>query len=265
MWIRRRKRLKNALMVLAACALHAGFAWADGSGTGSPPYEPEMVRIPAGAFEMGSARGEPGREGDEAPRHTVRIARPLHVSKYEITEAQWDACVADKACAPLRLRLGPSYPATTMRWDDAHAYLNWLSAKTGKRYRFLTEAEWEYAARAGAGTAYITGETIRPDQANYAASGYGKARPVGQYAPNRFGLFDVHGNVWEWVADCFSENGYYGAPADGTAVTRANCHAHVVRGGAFDTRPGQLRSAYRFNSRFGDETVGLRVAMEEAQ
>lgn len=255
--------MKKILMALAAAMAHAG---AHGQAAGAPgPWEPEMVRIPAGAFEMGSMRGEPGREGDEAPRHAVRIARPFHVSRHEITEAQWDACAADKACVPLRQRLGAAFPATGMSWNEAQAYLTWLSGRTGKSYRFLTEAEWEYAARAGTGTAYATGPAIRPDQANYAASGFAKPRPVGQYAPNRFGLFDMHGNVWEWVADCFNESGYYGAPADGTAVTRADCHAHVVRGGAFDTRPGQLRSAYRFNSRFGSEAIGLRIAMEEAR
>lgn len=211
---------------------------------------------------MGSVRGEPGREGDEAPRHTVRI-RTFHASRYELTEAQWDACVADAACPPIRQRLGASYPVTDIRWKEAQAYLDWLSAKTGKAYRFLTEAEWEYAARAGTATAFATGPAIQPDMANYAASGFGKPRPVGQYAPNRFGLHDVHGNVWEWVADCFSEGGYYGAPADGTAVTRQRCHAHVLRGGAFDTRPEQLRVAYRFTDHFGGEGVGLRVAMEE--
>lgn len=229
------------------------------------PKQPAMVRIPAGSFEMGSVRGEPGREGDEAPRHTVRIGRAFYVSKYEITEAEWDACAADKACVPIRQRLGAAYPVTEIRWDEAQAYLSWLSARTGKTYRFLTEAEWEYAARAGSGTAFAGGDTIGPDRANYAAAGFGKPRPVGQYAPNRFGLYDMHGNVWEWVEDCFSEGGYYNAPADGAAVTRADCHAHVVRGGAFDTRPGQLRAAYRFNSRFGGDSIGLRIAMEETQ
>ena len=266
------KQLLNVPPVAAACVcallVHCGTALAlEGA---APPASgatalPAMVRIPAGSFEMGSQRGEPGREGDEAPRHTVRIARPLHVSKYEITEAQWDACVAANACPPIKQRLGESYPVTQIRWDDAQAYLGWLSAKTGRRYRFLTEAEWEYVARAGSTTAFVTGESIAPHQANYAASGFGKPRPVGQYAPNRFGLYDVHGNVWEWVADCFSEGGYHRAPVDGSAVTEANCHAHVVRGGAFDTRPGQLRSSYRFNSRFGGEAVGLRIAMEDPQ
>lgn len=250
--------MKKELTALTALVLHLGAACA-------APGEPEMVRIPAGSFDMGSARGEPGREGDEAPRHTVRIKQPFHVSKYEITEAQWDACVADKACVPIRQRRGAAYPVTDIRWEDAQAYLDWLTARTGKTYRFLTEAEWEYVARAGTRSAFSTGSRIGPDQANYAASGFGKPRPVGRYAPNRFGLYDVHGNVWEWVADCFSEGGYYGAPADGSAVTQADCHARVVRGGAFDTRPGQLRSAYRFNSRFASEAIGLRVAMEETQ
>jgi formylglycine-generating enzyme required for sulfatase activity len=242
-----------------------GAAWAVAPVDGKPavaPYEPDMVRVPAGHFEMGSMRGELGREGDEAPRHTVRIRRAFYVSKYEITEAQWDAC---GACTPIRQRRGARYPVTDIRWKEAQAYLDWLSAKTGRTYRFLSEAEWEYAARAGTDMAFATGPAIHPDQANYAASGFGKPRPAGQYAPNRFGLFDMQGNVWEWVADCFSEGGYYGAPADGTAVTRPGCHAHVLRGGAFDTRPEQLRVAYRFNAPFGGEGVGLRIAMEEKQ
>lgn len=259
--------MNRNLLVVTALVMRWGAACAFGDvpAAAGMPATPVMVRIPPGSFEMGSVRGEPGREGDEAPRHRVRIGWAFYVSRYEITEQQWDACAAHQACVPLRQRLGAAYPVTGIRWEEAQAYLAWLSASTGRSYRFLTEAEWEYAARAGSGTAFADGDTIAPDQANYAASGFGKPRPVGQYAPNRFGLFDMHGNVWEWVADCFSEGGYYHAPADGTAVSRADCHAHVVRGGAFDTRPGQLRSAYRFNSRFGGDSIGLRIAMDETQ
>lgn len=224
--------------------------------------EPDMVRIPAGTFQMGSVRGERGREGDEAPRHTVRIARDFYVSKYEITEAQWNACVAAKACPPVRRRVGDAYPVTGIRWNEAQAFLAWLSARSGKAYRLLTESQWEYAARAGTDSPYSSGAAITPGDANYAASGIGKPRPVGQYAPNGFGLFDMQGNVWEWVEDCYVDSAYYSAPADGSAVTRTDCEMHVLRGGAFDTRPEQLRLAYRFRAPVGGDGVGFRVAME---
>lgn len=225
--------------------------------------EPEMVRVPPGTFQMGSVRGEPGREGDEAPRHLVRIARAFFVARYELTEAQGNACVAARACPPLRRALGDAYPATDIRWKEAQGYVAWLASSTGKKYRFLTEAEWEYVARAGTDTPYSTRAAIEPGQANFAASGFGKPRPVGQYAPNGFGLYDIYGNVWEWVADCFQEQGYYGAPDDGSAVTRSDCQMHVLRGGAFDTRPGQMRSAYRYRAQFGGDGIGLRVAQED--
>jgi formylglycine-generating enzyme required for sulfatase activity len=240
----------------------ASLIMASGAGLAAVP-EPEMVRIPAGTFQMGSVRGEPGREGDEAPRHTVRIGRAFYVSRYEITEALWNACVVDKACPPIRRTLGDPYPITDIRWQEAQGYITWLASSTGRKYRLLTEAEWEYAARAGTDTPYFMGTTINPGQANFAASRLGKPRPVGQYAPNGFGLYDMLGNVWEWVADCFEEQGYYGAPDDGSAVTRSGCQMHVLRGGAFDTRPQQMRSAYRYRAQFGGDGVGLRVAMED--
>ena len=249
------------MKVSMTMVLVASLASARAGTLGVP--EPDMVRVPAGSFEMGSARGEPGREGDEAPRHNVRIARAFYVSKYEITEAQWRACVAEQACAPLRHALGDSYPVTNIGWQEANAYVEWLSSRTGKSYRLLTEAEWEYAARAGTSGAYFTGAALKPDQANFAASGFGKPRPVGQYAPNDFGLYDMLGNVWEWVADCFDERGYYDAAADGSAHVHADCQMHVLRGGAFDTRPEQMRSAYRYRAQFGGDGVGLRVARED--
>ncbi|WP_162148402.1 formylglycine-generating enzyme family protein [Asticcacaulis sp. YBE204] len=219
-----------------------------------------MVAVPGGTFEMGSEKGEPGREGDEAPRRRVTI-RPFYVSKYEITEAQWGACVAAQVCKPLRQSQGPDYPVWDLRWKEAEAYINWLSVKTAQTYRFLSEAEWEYAARAGAKGLYATGDTITKSDANYAASGYGGVRPVGQYKPNAYGLYDMHGNAWEWVADCYRESGYYQAPSDGSAVT-GECQMHVLRGGAYDTRPEQLRMAYRYRAQFGGAGVGLRVARE---
>ncbi|MFT7772164.1 SUMF1/EgtB/PvdO family nonheme iron enzyme [Roseateles sp.] len=238
-----------------ACALAAGSALAGDL--------PDMVRIPAGSFQMGSQPGEPGREGDEAPRRVVTLANPFWVSRHEVTQAQWSACALDKACGPVREPLGDDYPVTGISWKDAQAYLTWLSGKTGKRYRFLTESEWEYAARAGSQTPYPSGQAIVPADANYAASGFGKPVPVGRYAPNRFGLHDMVGNAWEWVADCYEEMGYNGAPVDGRAVERADCHMRVLRGGAFDTRPEQLRVAYRYKAQFSGQGVGLRVAMDD--
>ncbi|WP_189488986.1 formylglycine-generating enzyme family protein [Asticcacaulis endophyticus] len=232
-----------------------------GSVLASADDLPHMVLVPGGAFDMGSKPAEPGREGDEAPRHRV-VLKPFYVSQHEVTESQWNACVSAQACKPLRQSSGPQYPAWDLRWKEAEAYVGWLSETTGLKYRFLTEAEWEYAARAGTDTLYHTGDTISPAQANYAASGLGRVGPVGQYKPNHFGLYDMHGNVWEWVADCYRESGYYQAPADGRAVADPDCHMHVLRGGAFDTRPEQLRSAYRFRAQFGGPGVGLRVARE---
>ncbi|HEY9109150.1 MAG TPA: SUMF1/EgtB/PvdO family nonheme iron enzyme [Roseateles sp.] len=223
-----------------------------------------MLRLPTGSFQMGSQRGEPGREGDEAPRHTVTLARPFWVSKHEVTEAQWQPCVLDQACPPLAQSLGSRHPATDMRWEDAQAYAAWLSKRTGKPYRLLTEAEWEYAARAGSDAPYPTGSTITARQANFAASGHGKPLPVGQYAPNAFGLHDMAGNVWEWVADCYDElRGYHGAPQDGSAATGPDCRTHVLRGGAFDTRAEQLRSAYRYRAHLSSPGIGLRLAMDD--
>lgn len=234
------------------------------AGTAGAVEAPEMVRIPAGSFQMGSLRGEPGREGDEAPRHAVTLARPFWVATTEVTEAQWQACVVDKACPPLAKPLGRNYPATGMHWAQAQAYAAWLAAKTGKPYRLLSEAEWEYAARAGSETAYYTGDAITAAQANFAASGNGRPQPVGQYAPNAFGLHDMAGNVWEWVADCYDEmHAYYRATGDGSPSTGPDCRTHVLRGGAYDTRPEQLRSAYRYRAFSSAPGNGLRVARDE--
>jgi formylglycine-generating enzyme required for sulfatase activity len=156
-------------------------------------------------------------------------------------------------------------------WDDTRQYLAWLSRKTGKTYRLLTEAEWEYVARAGTTTAFWWGNSITPQQANYDASvSYagspigtkgGKTVEVGRYAPNAFGLYDVHGNVEEWVEDCWNV-GYAGAPSEGSAWTSGDCAERVVRGGAWEMDPQYSRSANRisWDASLWNRDRGLRVA-----
>ena len=176
---------------------------------------PEMVVVPAGSYLMGSPRSEPGRHRDEGPLHRVRIAQPLAVGVYEVTFAEWDACVRDGGCDwyPPDQGWGRGRrPVIHVSWEDAQQYAAWLSGGTGERYRLLSEAEWEYVARAGTTTPFHTGKTISTEVANYngeltyggGTSGVyrGQTVPVGSFPANDFGLRDVHGNVSEWVDDC---------------------------------------------------------------
>jgi hypothetical protein len=171
-----------------------------------------MVVVPAGSFTMGSPPSEEGRSDSEGPQHRVTIARPFAVGKFEVTFAEWDACVAAGGCSHRPGDQGwgrGNRPVIDVSWNDiTQQYLPWLSRKTGKTYRLLSEAEWEYAARAGTTTAFSTGRTITPEQANfdgnytYGGSAKGvyrsKTVEVGSFPPNAFGLFDMHGNLWEW-------------------------------------------------------------------
>ena len=223
------------------------------------PDCPEMVVVPAGEFMMGSPEGEADREKDEGPQRNVVIAKPFAVGKFEVTFAEWDACVAAGGCKhkpadPLHWGRGER-PVFDVSWDHiAKEFLPWLSRKTGRTYRLLTEAEWEYAARAGTTTPFSTGRTITTDQANFngnvAYEGGAKGQwrektvEVGSFKPNAFGLHDMHGNVWEWVEDCYDDS-YAGAPVDGSAVTSGFCKARVSRGGSWSNVPGLLRSADR--------------------
>jgi formylglycine-generating enzyme required for sulfatase activity len=168
---------------------------------------PRMIVVPAGKFVMG-APIEEGRYVTEQPLHEVTIARPLAVGKFELTFAEWDACTADGGC-----KRNPSdkgwgrgrHPVMLVSWNDAQEYVVWLARKTTKKYRLLTEAEWEYVARAGTKTAYHFGDSITKMQANF---DWARDRPaeVGSYPANQFGLHDVHGNVSEWVEDCLINN-----------------------------------------------------------
>jgi formylglycine-generating enzyme required for sulfatase activity len=171
---------------------------------------------------------------NEGPQHKVTIAKPFAVGKFEVTFAEWDARVASRACKhkPQDWPRGRGKrPVSKVSWDHiTEEYLPWLSRKTGRTYRLLTEAEWEYAARAGTTTPFSTGETITDSQASLGWR-WDKPYQAGSFAANAFGLHDMHGSVWEWVADCYSDS-YTGVPDDGSPVASANCTHRVIRGGS---------------------------------
>ncbi len=234
---------------------------------------PDMVVVPAGGFVMGSPDSERGRYGNEGPLHRVELARSFAMGAYEVTFAEWDACVADGGCAGYR---PPdegwgrgSRPVVNVSWEDAQSYVRWLSEKTGREYRLPSEAEWEYAARAGTDTRYHFGDYIvkatgKEIVANCDDCGSRwddeSTAPAGSFRANPFGLYDVHGNVWEWVEDCWNAS-YAGAPADGSAWESGDCGLHVLRGGSWYNFKRNLRSAVRGRFRAGgrDERAGFRI------
>ncbi len=212
---------------------------------------PEMVVIPAGTFVMGSPKSEAGHDSAEEPQHTVTIARSFAASRFDVTFDDWDACVAYGDCDPL---IGDGgwgrgrQPAINVTWHDASRYAAWLARMTGKPYRLLSEAEWEYAARAGTTTGYSFGDDAATlDQfAWFDGNSESRAHPVGEKRPNAFGLYDMHGNVFQWVEDCLHGN-YSGAPEHGSAwIANGDCSRHIVRGGSWDNAAQTLRSAYRY-------------------
>ena len=225
---------------------------------------PQMVVVPAGEFLMGSNDGG----GNEKPLHKVTIAKPFAVGKFEVTFAEWDACVAAGGCqnSPADHGWGRGrQPVLNVSWDDiAKDYLPWLSKVTGKTYRLLTEAEWEYAARARLHAAYAWGNDLGQNRANCKGCGSQwdakQPAPVGSFAANAFGVYDMHGNVWEWVQDCYKNN-YAGAPADGQAVDGSNC-SRTRRGGAWNGAAADLRLSGRLGTQAGSRwnNLGLRVA-----
>jgi formylglycine-generating enzyme required for sulfatase activity len=234
------------------------------------PACPEMVVIPAGSFTMGSPANEPERSGGEEQAR-VSIAAPFAVGKYAVTFDEWDACVADGGCngyKPEDQGWGRGkHPVINVNWDDAKAYTAWLSRKTGKTYRLLSEAEREYVTRAGTTTPFWWGSSITPQQANfdgnytYAGGGSkGEFRqrtvPVDSFQPNPWGLYQVHGNVWERMEDCWNDSNA-GNPGDGRERTTGTCTQRALRGGSFDDVPRLLRSA--FHGGFTEITAGDRV------
>ncbi|MGO8954695.1 MAG: SUMF1/EgtB/PvdO family nonheme iron enzyme [Rhodomicrobium sp.] len=226
---------------------------------------PEMVVIPAGEFLMGSPETEKDRHFRET-QHKVTIAKPFAVGKFVVTFAEWDVCTAAGACP----RASDSSwgrdnrPVINVSWDEAQVYAAWLKRVSGKDYRLLTEAEWEYAARAGSTTAYFWGDEIGEGNANCGSCGsqWGNKQtaPVGSFKPNAFGLYDMHGNVWQWLKDCYHDS-YDGAPGDGKAWTTGDCGRRVDRGGSWNSVWWPLRSASRAKDRtdFRDRGLGFRV------
>ena len=246
------------------------------------PFAPDMVVIPPGQFTMGSPPGEVQRYEDESPRRMVTIPQAFAAGRCAVTFEEWDFAQMDKswgritgvtARKPKDEGWGRgNRPVINVSWEDAQAYVRWLRAKTARDYRLLSEAEWEYAARAGTTTPFWWGSSIAPDQANYNGNyvydGGGekgdyrqKTVPVDQFRPNPFGLYQIHGNIWEWVEDCWNRT-YAGAPTDGSAWTAGDIRIRVLRGGSLNFAPRFLRSACRFRNRpdFQYYDVGFRLA-----
>jgi formylglycine-generating enzyme required for sulfatase activity len=209
---------------------------------------------------MGDLNGD--TMGGEKPVHGVTIPQPFAVGVYEVTFAQWDACIAGGGCGGYRPkdkgRGRGQHPVIRVSWNHAKSYVAWLSREAGHEYRLLSEAEWEYAARAGTTTKYHWGNSSDSGRAN----GGLNTVPVGRYAANAFGLHDMHGNVWEWVEDCWHKN-YSKAPNDGRAWTSGgNCSRRVLRGADREFNPWFLRAAYRSRSvdDYRHDSIGFRVA-----
>jgi formylglycine-generating enzyme required for sulfatase activity len=198
----------------------------------------------------------------------VTIAYGLAVAKYDITFAEWDACVAAGGCKGYRPDDAgwgrDDRPVVNVSWDDAQSYLQWLSDKTGRQYRLLSESEWEYAARAGTTTAYYWGDSVGRGHANCTGCGNpsdGKqTTPVGSFAPNPFGLYDMSGNVLQWVTDCFFY--LYDGPTDGSVRPGSGCRGKVLRGGSWYRVPPTARSASRraYGESGRTNYYGFRVA-----
>jgi formylglycine-generating enzyme required for sulfatase activity len=241
------------------------------------PDCPEMVVVPAGQFVMGSPADEPQREADREDAVPVAIARPFAIGAFAVTRGEFAAFVAatgykvDDACwfwtgttwveradrswrAP-GFEQDARHPVTCVDLKTARAYAAWLSDKTGKRYRLPSETEREYATRAGTSTPYWWGTRISTSQANYNGTGGDGQDPAGtwrqatvrvdSFEPNPWGLYNVHGNVWDWTEDCWNERNA-GNPGDGSARTTGDCTWHVARGGAWNYSANYLRSAFRY-------------------
>jgi formylglycine-generating enzyme required for sulfatase activity len=256
------------------------------------PECPKMMMIPDGTFVMGAARSSPGfdpeNQSSARPQHRVTIPEPFAVSKFEVTRRQFAAFVnatrrggrrvgctvrrangwssdRSKAWHAPGFPQSHDHPVTCVSWDEAQAYVSWLSSKTGRRYRLLSEAEWEYVARSGTAGPFAFSGPVSDQKANY--GGTTATVPVDWYEPNAFGLHQTHGNVSEWVEDCWNES-YADKPRHIKRTARAwvtgDCTRRVVRGGGWSSRPEQLRSSFRgamlHIRRFN--VVGFRVAAE---
>jgi formylglycine-generating enzyme required for sulfatase activity len=229
-----------------------------------------MIYIPAGTFFMGANSGEIGASEDEYPQHQVNISQPFYMSKYPITQAQYKVIMNGENPSDAE---GDQRPVERITWNMAINYCQRLSAKTGKTYRLPSEAEWEYAARAGTQTPFHFGETLTDKLANYRANytygngprgaELGETIDVGNYPPNAFGLSDIHGNVWEWCQDDWHKN-YYNAPNDGNAWLNTDSNIKILRGGSWCDGPNYCRVATRYyiHRSFIDNLFGFRVCTQ---
>ncbi|WP_282607339.1 formylglycine-generating enzyme family protein [Pelagibius sp. Alg239-R121] len=223
---------------------------------------PKMVVVAPGTFEMGSRRGET----DEKPRHEVTLRHGFAVGLYEVTFQEWSTCVEEGGCrhTPNDENWGRQQrPLVNVSWHDAQSYITWLNKKTGMDYRLLSEAEWEYAARAQSDAIDLSGLDIGNCRYCYAENtrSSGMTVPVGQHPANDFRLHDMLGNVWEWVEDCYVPT-YRGAPANGAARSEGSCQAHSIRGGSWKSFYGQTRAANRGRAEpdVRRNDIGFRVA-----
>lgn len=240
----------------------------------SPPHM-NMVTISPGRSLLGSPPYETKRDRSEGPVQPVEIGYTFEVGKYEVTFAEWDRCVADGGCAGHRPNDGQwgrgKRPVINVSWDDTQNYVRWLNKKTGLKYRLLSEAEWEYVARAGSATPFATGEMITTRQANfngkesYAGSPLGTYRrktiPVGSFNANAFGLHDLHGNVWEWTQDCWNSS-HALTVSDGRARSTGDCKFRVMKGGSWVNKPDDIRIAQRqkYVTDYRYDDYGFRLA-----
>jgi formylglycine-generating enzyme required for sulfatase activity len=225
----------------------------------------EFILIPAGSFTMGADKDFEEADDDETPQHWVRISKPFYLGIYEVTQAQWTAVMENN---PSKYKYDDrSNPVEQVSWDDAQAFIERLNAKEGhSRYRLPTEAEWEYAARAGSTSAYSFGNDSG-QLGRYAWCGVdwdlGLTHPVGQKQPNAWGLYDMYGNVWEWVQDWYGENYYRSSPATDPAGPWSGWR-RVVRGGNWSSLAWSCRSANRGSYPPGsrDDRLGFRLALD---
>jgi len=244
-----------------------------------------LVVIPAGSYVMGPVPSEPVKFGAEQPQHRVTINKPFAIGQFELTFEDYDRFVAatgaerpsDKGWGTLNWGRGKT-PVFNVSWQDAQRYLEWLSEQTGEHYRLPSESEWEYAARAGTVTAFNTGDCISSQQANFHGRSEfgdcpvsqlyrGRVIEVGSFKPNAWGLYDMHGNLFEWIQDCWHEN-YNDAPVNGTAWMNTgsdvDCDLHVLRGGSWSGRPVDIRSGARSHNMaaFKSIFIGFRVVRD---
>ena len=206
----------------------------------------------------------------ESPVHEITISKPFYMGRREVTFDEWDACLSEGGCQYRPGDRGQGRglrPASDLDWNDAKAYVAWLSKKTGKTYRLPSEAEWEYAARAGTKTSYYWGNAAEKDRANCAGCNTTPLKntvATGTFPPNAFGLIDMAGNAAEWVEDCWEDN-YKAAPKDGSAFAKPDCRERVLRGGSFNNDQRFVRTAARFKYDYDVRyyTNGFRVVREK--